>query len=506
MQADPGRTDGDHHRAAGHRARQGPGPPAQPVPPTTPPNAPLRNVRRAQTTQSEMGFPPLALNLYYLITAYGEAAHDEDPRSPPILGCAMSMLHDHPLLGPADSRRRSPERPRPADRAGAADAHAITTEEMWRLWSTFPTPYRTSVAYQVSVVLIDSTRSPRAQLPALGRGVAAQGSTQPPPPPFPAISSVVLPAGQPARLGDSLVRRQPPRRAALTRAPRRARSARPRLASLPGATAPTRRCTCPARRGPGRWRTGVYRRSSALAQRPARLAPRRAARPRARHPGPPPTAVGRRRLTHRHLPAARAARAARLTLLLGSRAVDAAPRTVQVAQHSFLVPSAPLGRQLVRLRVDGVDSLIVDFTATPPAFDLAQSVEVVPSPAPPPAGWRPTAAHRRAGAGAMSAGTAARPARPRRTEPPAAPPPPKAPAPAPAAAPSSAAGAPAPAPATIPWSSVCLGGGPHRDAAPPPPPLLPPIGGGRQSRPPAEIGSRHARAVARPRRARAPSA
>jgi hypothetical protein len=34
----------------------------------------------------------------------------------------------------------------------------LSLEEMSRLWSTFQTQYRLSVAYEVSVVLIDSAR------------------------------------------------------------------------------------------------------------------------------------------------------------------------------------------------------------------------------------------------------------------------------------------------------------------------------------------------------------
>jgi hypothetical protein len=68
----------------------------------------------------------------------------------------------------------------------------------------------------------------------------------------------------------------------------------------------------------------------------------------------------------------------RLTLLLGAQAVDASPLTTAVDQFTFKVPAAPLGRQFVRVRVDGVDSLIIDYAAAVPAFDLLQSIEVVP--------------------------------------------------------------------------------------------------------------------------------
>jgi hypothetical protein len=36
----------------------------------------------------------------------------------------------------------------------------LTLEEVAKLWNVFQTPYRISVAYEVSVVLIESTHQP----------------------------------------------------------------------------------------------------------------------------------------------------------------------------------------------------------------------------------------------------------------------------------------------------------------------------------------------------------
>ena len=43
--------------------------------------------------------PPLALNLFYLLTAYGRDNDAQRPFSHMLLGRAMSILHDHPVLG-----------------------------------------------------------------------------------------------------------------------------------------------------------------------------------------------------------------------------------------------------------------------------------------------------------------------------------------------------------------------------------------------------------------------
>ena len=52
-----------------------------------------------QVRPGEVASPPLALNLHYLITAYGRGDTDNEAVSHRVLGGAMSVLHDHPVLG-----------------------------------------------------------------------------------------------------------------------------------------------------------------------------------------------------------------------------------------------------------------------------------------------------------------------------------------------------------------------------------------------------------------------
>jgi hypothetical protein len=88
----------------------------------------------------------------------------------------MSVLHDHPLLGSAEITAALPgndlgnqlERIR-------FSMQPLGVEEIYRLWTGFQTPYRTSVAYEASVVLIDSTRETQAALPVLKRGQTGSG-------------------------------------------------------------------------------------------------------------------------------------------------------------------------------------------------------------------------------------------------------------------------------------------------------------------------------------------
>jgi hypothetical protein len=101
----------------------------------------------------------LALNLYYLLSAYGANDDDPDPHSHRLLAQAMRLLHDHPVLDPGRIREAlaGNDLHEQAERLRVT-LQPLTLEEMTKLWNTFQTPYRVSVAYEVSVVLIAGTR------------------------------------------------------------------------------------------------------------------------------------------------------------------------------------------------------------------------------------------------------------------------------------------------------------------------------------------------------------
>ena len=154
-----------------------------------------------QVRPGEVGRPPLALNLHYLVTAYG-LENGTDQLSHKVLGAAMSFLHDHPVL--------TRDEIVPTD-TGLRDQFELlkitplpmSLEDLSKLWMIFQTEYRISAAYEVAVVLIDSRAAP-APLPVLKRGKEDRGAT--------AIAGAVpnlreirLPRSQPAaRLGESI--------------------------------------------------------------------------------------------------------------------------------------------------------------------------------------------------------------------------------------------------------------------------------------------------------------
>ena len=135
----------------------------------------------------ETGRAPLALNLSYLITAYGK--NNDDIEGQQLLGMAMQTLHDQPEIHPRDIERAiaSPNLA-PDKRELLVNSNLknqierirmtpqiLSLEEVSKMWATFQAPYRISCAYEASVVLIESTKAVRAPLPVLTRGAGDRG-------------------------------------------------------------------------------------------------------------------------------------------------------------------------------------------------------------------------------------------------------------------------------------------------------------------------------------------
>jgi hypothetical protein len=118
--------------------------------------------------------PRLALNLYYLLTAY--AADDKSLTAQQILASAMRILHEHPVLTrdvinlATTSISWSGESLADQIELVKLSLQPLTLEEMNKLWTSFfQTSYRISVAYEATVVLIDATQEPKTALPVTKR-------------------------------------------------------------------------------------------------------------------------------------------------------------------------------------------------------------------------------------------------------------------------------------------------------------------------------------------------
>jgi uncharacterized protein DUF4255 len=114
-------------------------------------NPHLKNEGMLETDAGLLRYPPLALNLHYLLTAYASSRETEHQ----ILGRAMQILHDNAILRGSllqGSLASTFEEVLVA-------INALTLDDTNKLWSLFSSkPYRLSVSYRLSTVLIDSTR------------------------------------------------------------------------------------------------------------------------------------------------------------------------------------------------------------------------------------------------------------------------------------------------------------------------------------------------------------
>ena len=127
----------------------------------------------------------LGLDLYYLLTAYGKKSDEKEyPLNHSILGSALRALHSRPLLTRKTiaNMLNDPQTPGSLKSTDLADQIelvrftpvSLNLEELSKLWSVFfQTPYRVSVAYKASVVLIDGKEEPTSPLPVRERTVYA---------------------------------------------------------------------------------------------------------------------------------------------------------------------------------------------------------------------------------------------------------------------------------------------------------------------------------------------
>lgn len=339
-----------------------------------------------QVLPGEIGNPPLPLNLFYLVTAYGKDNDVAAPSGHELLGAAMSLLHDHPILG-AEEIRLATQGPFPdSDLERQIERvrltyHPISLDELSKLWTGFATPYRLSAAYEAAVVLIESKRPTRSGLPVLTRGqddsgVTAQGDLSSP---LPTLEAVTPPKKQPSvRLGEKLV---------LTGFHLDGTNVQIRfehpllptpilLAPSAGGTATELKVTIPNQ--PADWPAGYYN-VSALVTRtgetfervtnelPLALAPSATLAVSG-------TAPGLVILTATCAPEVWPGQ--RASLLVGSNEIVADPHPAQTDTLTFKIDKAVAGTFRYRLRVAGVDSLFVDRSVTPPVFDETQKVVI----------------------------------------------------------------------------------------------------------------------------------
>ncbi len=130
-----------------------------------------------------LGRPPLSLDLNYLVTAYGasETGPHADLDAQQILGDVMRAFHEFPLITPGLHRGDLPANPQILDVSLLGELerikitlHPTSVDELSKIWTALPqASFRRSVAYNVSVVQIDSRRRRASVLPVQERRVYA---------------------------------------------------------------------------------------------------------------------------------------------------------------------------------------------------------------------------------------------------------------------------------------------------------------------------------------------
>lgn len=154
--------------------------------------------------------PPLGLDLHYMLTAYG--AEDYTPEI--LLGLGIQALHETPFL--YRQKIRDVFAPPPPlsviDQALATASLAdqiemikvapapMNTEELSKLWTALQGKYRPSIAFIVSVVLIESKAPIRTSPPVLTRNLAVVPFQEPS---IDTVTPQILPWSPAARLAIS---------------------------------------------------------------------------------------------------------------------------------------------------------------------------------------------------------------------------------------------------------------------------------------------------------------
>jgi hypothetical protein len=350
---------------------------------------------------------PLALDLYYLVSA----ASGEDLHADILLGHAMQILHEHPGFdrdeivagltpAPVIAGGLPPVLQALAQTGLASQVEQLMItpiylglEEISKLWAAFQTSYRSSMAYRVSSVII-AREAPTVQpLPVLTIGTNNSGPQVEPSltAGLPFLRAVTLPQGQPsARIGDTIVLWGQGLGGAdmLIRFESPALDDPIELAPDPGGGARMRSVTIP--NAPASWAAGVF--TVRFLAAPAGGEPRRMSNSVALQVAPSPQlpAAGvirpdpqTVRVTLDIRPSIRPGQ--QVELILGGTAALAPARTVPQTQASFDFPALAAGAYPLRLRVDGVESWLVqreltpvapDFAPRPPAFDPVQVLTV----------------------------------------------------------------------------------------------------------------------------------
>jgi hypothetical protein len=376
------------------------------------PNLGWRNVglpaRDANGTK--LSNPPLALDLHYLLSAYGA----QDLNAEILLGYAMQLLHETPFLERQQLRTvlgGTPPvggdiLPKPFRSLKAIDLadqveivkitpQFLTTEELSKLWTAMQARYRPTMGYMVTVVLIQARTPVTAAPPVLKRGKDDTGpqsvaSAMPILSNIRPSSSQLLPA---IRLGGDLLC-SGTNLAGVTAVRFENTTLQISQDLVPGPQRTDQQLTVHVPSASDRpdaasiWAVGTYMASLRIGlpggsswstnSVPIALAPSITVSPNQAGAG---TTI---QLTVTCVPRLRTEQRTSVSLFFGTTEVT--PDTIttpddptKVTTLTFTIKGATPGSYLVRLRVGGIDSLPIALTGLPPRLDFDPQQKVVVS-------------------------------------------------------------------------------------------------------------------------------
>jgi Pvc16 N-terminal domain len=331
--------------------------------------------------RTRLSNPPLALDLHYLLTAYGS----EDWQAEALLGFALLMLHENPVLTRQDVGDAIAKLPindplnplsTPLGSVGLADQiellkitpATLGREEMAWLWTALKADYRPTFPFQVSVVLIEPQNPQSVPLPVLLRNIVVEPDLTP----FPVIGAVIPPFSQPAaRLGQS-VTVQGHRLATATGVVliNELRGIRQTIAPTAAGNASVQ-FTPPLLNVAGELAAGIYDLSLRVVTASGPTTTNSlpfAIAPTIDTWAPGVIPAGNTTVTVPCSPFVRPGQ--QVFLIIGDQLTVADPFTTPTNTPSFTYPDLQptSGFVRARLRVDGIESRIVDRTTTPPTF------------------------------------------------------------------------------------------------------------------------------------------
>lgn len=338
--------------------------------------------------------PPLALDLYYLLTAYGKDEFEAEI----LLGWGAQFLHEVPVLtrdairaaftppivDPTMAKLATSELAEQIEQIRVTLA-PMNSDDMSKLWSALQSNYRPSIAYHVSVVLIEAARPARSPLPVLTRAPLAVPHLFPP---FPTLTDAKPPNDQIAvHLGDVLTLAGHDLGGDTVAVNfEHARLAAPLTVTPPDAVTPAEiAVTIPSL--PAAWPAGSYSVSATIAKGakvqttnslPLVLAPRMGLEAGTEIDATVTRSAGKLTVTIKSI-APQVLPQQKASLVLGDVEALAEPRTTKVSKLTFVfdkTTAPPKGDYFTRLRVDGVESVLIRRDLKPPQFDPTQVLKV----------------------------------------------------------------------------------------------------------------------------------